>query len=112
MAEEAFGEGETGYSRQEPDAVSSGNNPSEMGQRLMAHMLGLEAPGIDPVTSYYLNHSRGPYVAGQALPYPSHGGFTHGMNPVMSGDGSWGQNMGSGENYGMNYMYNFGEYGV
>ena len=84
----------------------------------MAHMLGLEAPGIDPVTSYYLHHSRAPYVAGgsaQGLSYPSQAGFTHAMNPVMSGDGSWSQNMGSGENYGMNnasYMYNFGEYGV
>ena len=84
----------------------------------MAHMLGLEAPGVDPLSYYY-------FVAGdssqtQAL-YPPSAEFTNGMqamNPVaMSGDGTgavggnWSHSM-AADNYGINYMYDFGGYGA
>jgi hypothetical protein len=126
MAEDAFGDSGTGYStgRQESNGVVCGGDIS---QRLMAHMLGLEAPGVDPLSSYYLLHSRGPFVAGDSshVSYPSSAEFTNGcmqaMNPVvMSGDvpgpvgGNWSHTM-AADNYGINnanYMYDFGEYGV
>ena len=116
MAEDAFGESGTGYSRQEP------NGGSEISQRLMAHMLGLESPGVDPIPYYY-------YVAGdssqaQPVSYPSSAGFTNGMQVMnsvaMTGagpgslGGNWSHNM-AADNYGINnanYMYDFGEYGV
>jgi hypothetical protein len=126
MAEDAFGESGTDYNRREANAAcvnSTIDNAQELNQRLVAHMLELEAPGVvDPITSYYLLHSRPPFVAGdstQLLSYPASAGFT--MNPVMSGDGAgsvggnWSQNMAAPDNYGINntnYMYGFGEYGV
>ena len=85
---------------------------------MMAHMLGLETPGVDPLTSYYLLQSRPGFVS-QPLSYPSSTGYA--MNPMMFGDGTgstggnWSQNMTAADNYGINnanYMYNFGEYGV
>lgn len=113
MAEDAFGESGTGYSRQEA------NGGSEISERLMAHML---APGVDPLPYYF-------FVAGdssqaQAVSYPPSAGFTHGMQTMnsvaMSGAGSgpvggnWSHNM-AADNYGINnanFMYDFGEYGV
>ena len=120
MAEDAFGEGGTGYSQQEPNGAVCG---SEISQRLMAHMFGLEAPGVDPLPYYY-------FVAGDSsqappLTYPSSAEFTNGMQAMnsvaMSGGGTgavggnWSHNM--ADNYGginnTNYaMYDFGEYGV
>ena len=119
MAEDAFEESGTGYSRQEP------NGGSEMiSQRLMAHMLGLESPGVqtDPLPYYF-------FVAGdssqaQPVSYPPSAGFTNGMQAMnsvaMSGaglgpvGGNWSHNM-AADNYGINnanYMYDFAEYGV
>lgn len=116
MAEDAFEESGTGYSPQEP------NGGSEISQRLMAHMLGLEAPGVDPLPYYY-------FVAGdssqvQPVSYPPSAGFTNGMQAMnsvaMSGvgpgsvGGNWSHNM-AADNYGINnanYMYDFAEYGV
>jgi len=132
MAEDAFGEQGADYSRQQPQAVPSGstanNNASgvhEIGHRLMAHMLGLEAPGADPSGYYLLLQSRPPFVpeqtSNQQLSYPSSAGFTQTMNPaVMSPDGSgsggnWAQNMAAPDSYGMNNsngMWDFGGYGV
>lgn len=121
MAEDAFGESGTGYNRQEPSVVCG----SEISQRLMAHMLGLEG-GVDPLSSYYLLHSRVPFDSSQAQPlsYPLSAEFTSGMpamNPaVMPGDGTgaggnWSHNVAAPDIYGINnanYMYDFGEYGV
>jgi len=131
MAEDAFGERESGYSRKEPTVNNaSGHGVQDISTRLMAHMLGLEVPGHDPSTSYYMLHSRPPFVAGgssqpssnQQLSYPSGAGFTNDMqtmNPVvMSGDGSgtgtnWAQNIATPGSYGINnYMYDYGGYGV
>jgi hypothetical protein len=120
MAEDAFGETGAGCdSRQEPNnAVPFVNNAGELSQRLMmAHMVGLETPGVDPLTSYYLLQSRPAFVT-QPPSYPPSTGFA--MNAVMSGDGTgaggnWSQSMTASDNYGMNnasYMYGFGEYGV
>jgi hypothetical protein len=117
MAEDAFGESEAGYGRQ-PNPVRGDSSASEINQRLMAHMLGLEAPGADPLASYYLLH---PFDTGQPQSYPLNAGFTNAINPVMSGDetgsvgGSWSQNMAALDNYGINnanYAYDFGGYGV
>lgn len=120
MAEDAFGESGTGYSRQEPNGVVCG---SDISQRLMVHMLGLEAPGVDPLPYYY-------FVAGDSsqappLTYPPSAEFTNGMQAMnsvaMSGGGTgavggnWSHNM-AADNYGINNanytMYDFGEYGV
>jgi hypothetical protein len=116
VAEDAFEECGTGYSRQEP------NGGNEISQRLMAHMLGLEAPGVDPLPYYY-------FVAGdssqaQPVTYPSSAGFPNGMQTMnsvaMSGvgpgpvGGNWSHNM-AADNYvinNANYMYDFTEYGV
>ena len=130
MAKDAFGEEEADYSRQQPPAVPSGsianNNASgvhEIGHRLMAHMLGLEAPG-DPSGYYQLLQSRPHFIPEQTSNqqiYPSNAGFTQTMNSaVMSGDvsgsgGSWAHNMASPDTYGMNNsngMWDFGGYGV
>ena len=122
MAEDAFGESGTGYSRQEPNVVCG----SEISQRLMAHMLGLES-GVDPLSSYYLLHSRLPFDSSQAQPlsYPLSAEFTNGMpamnSGAMAGDGTgpvggnWSHSMAVPDIYGINnanYMYDFGEYGV
>ena len=113
MAEDAFGESGTGYSRQEHNGCGS-----EISQRLMAHMLGFEAPGVDPLPYYF-------FVAGdasQAQPvYPPSAEFTNSMQtmnsvamtgagPVAVG-GNWSHSM-AADNYGINYVYDFGEYGV
>ena len=122
MADDAFGESGTGYSRPEGNVVCG----SEISQRLMAHMLGLETSGVDPLSSYYLLHSRLPFDSSQSqgVSYPLSAEFTNGqaMNPVvMTGDGSgafggnWSHNMAAADMYGINnanYMYDFGEYGV
>jgi hypothetical protein len=117
VAEDAFGESGTGYSGQEPNGVVCGG---EISQRLMAHMLGLEAPGVDPSLPYYY------FVAGdssqaQPLTYPSSAEFTNGMQAMnsvaMNGDGTgalggnWSHSM-AADNYGINanYMYDFGGY--
>jgi hypothetical protein len=132
MAEDAFGT-QSDYSRQEPHVVcSSASGVHEISTRLMAHMLGLEAPGSDPPSPYYSFQSRSPSMAGPLQPcnqlsYPPNAGFTNGiqpMNPVAipeegSGSGAnWAQNIGAPGNFGINnpsypnFMYDFGGYGV
>lgn len=120
MAEDAFGESGTGYSGQEANGVVCG---SEVSQRLMAHMLGLEAPGVDPLSYYYFVAGDSPQA--QPLSYPSSAEFTNGMQAMnsgaMTGDGTgpvggnWSHTSMAADSYGINnanYMYDFGGYGV
>ena len=118
MAEDAFGEGGTSYSRQEGSGVVCGG--SDISHRLMAHMLGLEAPGVEPLPYYFF--VGGETSQGQGVSYPPSTEFTGGMQTMsMSGGvagpvgGNWSHNM-AADNYGIinntNYMYDFGEYGV
>lgn len=133
MAEDAFGT-QSDYTRQEPRAVcstvDSTSGVHDISTRLMAHMLGLEAPGSDPPSPYYSYQSRSPSMAGplqpcsQHLSYPPNAGFTNPMNPVaISEDGSgsganWAQNIGGPGSFGINnssypnFMYDFGGYGI
>lgn len=111
MTEDVFGERGADYSRQEPQTMSSVSNANELSHKLMAHMLGLEAPSVDP---YYMT----PFIPQQQLSYPSVG-YVNGMHEmnavVMNGDGSggnWLQHV--PDQYGINHgsYYDFGEYGI
>jgi hypothetical protein len=80
-ADAAFGEEKTSdYLQREAFKDSSIRNSAcvdagvqVMGNRIMAHMLGLNVPGIEPSTSYYPGYEWWPRTAGgQTSPTPSH----------------------------------------
>lgn len=49
-------------------ALESQNGVQDLSTRIMAHMLGLDIPGIEPSTSYYPGYQWWPRNSGQAEP--------------------------------------------
>ncbi|KAF8167342.1 fungal-specific transcription factor domain-containing protein [Crassisporium funariophilum] len=146
-AEDAFGEDKApDYLQREvfgaPEStenveVNTDNTTSgvqDISTRLMAHMLGLEVPGVEPSTSYYPGYewwprmNQGSSQLPQTLPYSSSTTFTtNDMQAMNSGAGSGNGTGSSGANwaqntplqpsmidyYGinnLNYPYDFGQY--
>ena len=113
--------------------LQHGNGVQDMGNRLMAHMLGLEVAGVDPSTHYYSGGHWYPRLAQTSalqsemsnLQYPMNadiGGEMQvinagGMGSSVAGQASeWSpQASATPSDYGMNnmnYQYDFGQYGV
>ena len=130
---EAFGgpvAPETLDSSQTLDLEDNTNGVQDISTRLMAHMLGLEIPGVEPSTSYYPGYEWWPRNHGgssqqppqQHLPptgaYPSSTDFStdlqgtgQGLGPV-SGT-TWAPTTVVDYNANnLNYSYDFGQYGV
>lgn len=137
-ARDAFGEEKTEYFHREafggtpmaPDPVSDNgvNNTTgvqDISTRLMAHMLGLEIPGVEPSTSYFPGYEWWPRMNQGAppppnnTPYPADAEYGTDMSSMGQGvpsgnNGSWmpSQHGGYGTNNSLNYAYDFGQYGV
>jgi len=127
-AQDAFGEEKTqdypqreafGANPMQPDPVPDNSNSTtgvqDISTRLMAHMLGLEIPGVEPSTSYYPGYEWWPRM-NQGVPYPVDTEYGPSMGqglPPASGNTGWvpSQHTGYGTN-NLNYGYDFGQYGV
>jgi hypothetical protein len=105
-----------------PDPVADNSSTTtgvqDISTRLMAHMLGLEIPVVEPSTSYYPGYEWWPRMnQGVPLhPYPVNTEYGPSMGqgfPSASGNNGWvpGQHRGYGTN-NLNYGYDFGQYGV
>ncbi|KAF6766696.1 fungal-specific transcription factor domain-containing protein [Ephemerocybe angulata] len=117
------------------NGMSSENGVQDLSTRIMAHMLGLEMPGVEPSTSYFPGYEwwprtnqgypqpppQGPVHSG---PYSSQGDHDSMLGPVVdpstmvSSDLDWiqttsptGQNPNSINNLNLNYPYDFQQYG-
>lgn len=102
------------------------NGVQDLSTRIMAHMLGLDIPGIEPSTSYYAGYewwprqnsegTHGPQPLATAtatssmnvLPVPSSGDLSSNtLRPV----GGWGRDTGAAAPGGYNYN-NYNQYGL
>jgi hypothetical protein len=131
-ARDAFGEEKSDYIHREafsatpmaPDPVSdNGFNATgvqDISTRLMAHMLGLEIPGVEPSTSYFPGYEWWPRLNQGAPPPPSNTPFPAdteygtempGQGVASGNNGSW-QHGDYGTNNSLNYAFDFGQYGV
>ncbi|KAF8910155.1 fungal-specific transcription factor domain-containing protein [Gymnopilus junonius] len=112
----------------------NGNGVQDISTRLMAHMLGLEVPGVEPSTSYYPGYEWWPRMNqgmnqgySQPLPaqnpaYPGNAEFPPDMQSMRPGGNTgpnWEQQLHPGvgqQDYGLHqgltYNYDFGQYGV
>lgn len=135
-ARDAFGEEKSseyfprevfGATPMAPDPVSDNgfNNTTgvqDISTRLMAHMLGLELPGVEPSTSYFPGYEWWPRLSQGAPPPPSNTPFPadteYGTDMPSMGQGVPAGNNGSwqpgeyGTNNSLNYTFDFGQYGV
>jgi len=134
-AEDAFGEDRsgsygTGFDMPGNDNLTrqsgnggDGSGVQDVSTRLMAHMLGLEMPGIEPSTSYFPGYEWWPRMNQGVGPPSGNAGFplntdynTGDMQQIPE-NGPTGQNwmpsnMATPLDYGLTYQYDFGQYGV
>ena len=127
-AQDAFGEEKTsdypqreafGATAMRPDPIPDNSNPTgvqDISTRLMAHMLGLEIPGVEQSTSYYPGYEWWPRMnhGVPSHPYPVDTEYAPSMGqglPSASGNNGW-VHAGYGTN-NLNYGgYDFGQFGV
>ncbi|KAF8640616.1 hypothetical protein AX17_000277 [Amanita inopinata Kibby_2008] len=134
-AEDAFGlERSSDYLQREvfevpqsEASVRGENGVQELGTRIMAHMLGLDIPGVEPSTSYYPGYEWWPRpseeVSQQALSSMQPAGVQNPLGSLSipptsgglrnSGDSVWLQgNMPANTEPGLNFSYDFGRFGT
>lgn len=101
-----------------PESVEGDNGVQELGTRIMAHMLGLHIPGIEPSTSYYPGYEWWPRSNEETPPSyqmtPAPVGLRNVLPPASGGNG-----MGSGMTEWpqgpapeTEYPYDFGRFGL
>lgn len=126
-AETAFGqEKSTGYLQREfyetpQSGFENQNGVQELSTRLMAHMLGLDVPGVEPSTSYYPGYEWWPrpnqdlsQPSSQPLS-PSGSNVSNMVNLPTSGMAPQGNNWvpnTSPDTVPLNYSYDFSQFGV
>ncbi|KAG5647713.1 hypothetical protein DXG03_008436 [Asterophora parasitica] len=85
---------------QTPDRGGGENGVQEIGTRIMAHMLGLHIPGIEPSTSYYPGYEWWPRSSEMTPPashtltpaspdYGPRSGLASNANLLMTSSGEW-----------------------